>query len=194
MTTAFEQLKQIIEARHTTKPAAMNGTILPREQIMQLLELADRAPTHARTEPWRFIVYTGESLRQFCNDHAQLYWEHTPEDKRTQSKFESIRDQYKTVSHLVVTYMRRTPMAKIPASEEYAAASAAVENILLGCEALNIAAIWSTGGMTHHPAMKQYLQMAEEDVIIALLMLGKSDEAKPPTPRNIPLSEKVVFK
>lgn len=194
MNNDYNTLKEIIINRHTTKPAMMNGEKIDDEEVKALLELADRAPTHARTEPWRFIIYKNESLKQFCADHAELYWENTNEDKRRREKFDKLINQYQTVSHLIITVMKRTPGAKIPAIEEYAAVCAAVQNILLGCEALDIAAIWSTGGMTHSEALKKYLALQTEDMVAALLFLGKSDKEVPSTNRNIPLSEKISWR
>jgi len=171
----------------------MNGARIPDEQVIELLKLADRAPTHARTEPWRFWVYTGESLTRFGNDHAELYWNNTPEDKRQEDKAHNFRNMVAQVSHLVIVAMKRTPMAKIPMMEEYAAVAAATENILLGAEAAGISVLWSTGGMTHHPAMKAYLGLEEEDLVMGLLYMGYSDQEAKPTKRTIPLEEKMKW-
>ena len=73
MNTGFTTLSQIIKTRRTIKPNLFNGRKIPDEQINQLLELADWAPTHAYTEPWRFKVFAGEKVQQFCYDHAELY-------------------------------------------------------------------------------------------------------------------------
>ena len=51
MPDRFKVLQDIINQRHTTKPARMNGEKVEDSVILQLLQLADRAPTHARTEP-----------------------------------------------------------------------------------------------------------------------------------------------
>jgi nitroreductase len=193
MNTTFETLAQIINSRQTTKPAMMNGKIIPDSQIEALLSLADRAPTHARTEPWRFFVFSGEALQKFGQDHADMYWNNTAEELRTEEKALAFKKVVEKVSHLVIVVMRRTPMAKIPASEEFAATAAATQNILLGASAAGIAAIWNTGGMALKPAMKQYLDLAEEDSVMGLLYLGYTDEPAKPTPRNIPLTEKISW-
>lgn len=191
MNPNFETIAEVIRNRRTVKATAMNGQIIPNEQVDQLLRLADYAPTHGRTEPWRFVVYTGEALQQFCNDHAQLYWDNTPEETRSAQTVENLKHQGDMVSHLVVTLMKRTPETKIPLMEEYAATSAAVQNILLGAEALGLAAIWSTGGMALKPAMKAYYSLSEHDFVVGFLYLGYSDQPKKEAVRNIPLTEKV---
>lgn len=171
----------------------MNGAIIPDPVIWSLLELADHAPTHARTEPWRFFVYQEDALRQFCADHARLYWDNTPEDTRQQQTFNNLLHAGDMVSHLVVTVMKRTPETKIPVIEELAATAAAVQNLLLGAEAQGLAAIWNTGGMALKQPMKDYLSLAEEDIVVAFIYLGYTDQPKKEAQRNIPIAEKVKW-
>lgn len=84
----FETLQYIIQNRRSTKPALMNGKKIDDATIQQLLELADWAPTHGHTEPWRFVVYGGNAVQQFCNDHAELYKTHTPVEKFFTANYE----------------------------------------------------------------------------------------------------------
>ena len=116
----------------------MNGKKINAAAIKQLLELADWAPTHGRTEPWRFIVYTGNSLKVFCQQHADLYQTHTDPDKFTTAKYHGIVQNGEKVSHIIVAYMKRQPTQKIPLIEEISAVAASVEHILLGAQALGI--------------------------------------------------------
>lgn len=189
----WNSLQQIIMNRRSIKPSLMNGKKIEQASVQQLLELADWAPTHGRTEPWRFIVYTGESLKAFCQQHADLYQAHTDADKFTTAKYKSIIENGEKISHLVLVYMKRQPTQKIPLIEEIAAVSAAVEHILLGAQALGIVTLWSTGGMTHHESMKNMLGLAADDLVMGLLYLGYSDEAPAEGKRNIPLAEKISW-
>ena len=77
----FESLQKTIQARRSSKPAEMNGQKINNDFIQQLLELADWAPTHGRTEPWRFIVFEDLAKQQFCLDHAELYKANTDPEK-----------------------------------------------------------------------------------------------------------------
>ncbi len=192
--TKFEALKEIISNRRSTKPAALNGRKIDDAVIWDLLQLANWAPTHARTEPWRFVVYSQEAVKNFCADHAALYQQYTPEDKFTPAKFESIQHNGDNASHIVAVYMHRQAIAKIPVIEEIAAVAAATQNILLGAEALGISVLWSTGGMTHHPSMKQYLGLDEEDIVMGLLYLGYSDDPHQQGSRSVPVEAKVQWK
>ena len=190
----FESLKKTIQARRSSKPAEMNGQKINNDFIQQLLELADWAPTHGRTEPWRFIVFEDLAKQQFCLDHAELYKANTDLEKYSKAKYEKLKEQGDTLSHIMIVYMKRTTNNAIPVLEEIAAVSASIQNILLGAAALDISALWSTGGMTHHLAMKKMLDLADEDIIMGLLLLGYSDQPIQTGTRKIPMENKVVWK
>jgi nitroreductase len=90
--------------------------------------------------------------------------------------------------------MKRSLAKPIPAVEEIAAVSSAIQNILLGAEALAISSFWSTGGMAHHTSLKNYLGLGEEDIVMGLLFMGYSDLPVNAGKRNIPLEEKISWK
>jgi len=189
----FEILQSTIRNRRSVSWAKMNGAIIPNEIVNSLLSLADWAPTHGNTEPWRFYVYTGQALTNFAKAHADLYWNNTPEEKRQQSIYDKIEHNVDKVSHLLVSVMKRGNNPKIPLIEEIAAASAAVQNLLLGASALGVSALWSTGGLAHSPFLKKYLGLGEEDIILGLIFLGYTDEPVKEGIRKIPLHEKVQW-
>lgn len=171
----------------------MNGKHIPDEQVKELLELGIWAPTHGRTEPWRFFVYTGEAINKFAADHAKLYWDNTPEEKRSEDIFGKMHHSYDNVSHVVIAVMKRDPAEKFNIIEEISAAAAATQNILLGATALGIASFWSTGGLTHHTALKHYLGLAEHDHVLGLIYLGYSDEPAKEGKRNSSVEDKSVW-
>jgi nitroreductase len=188
----FSILSDIIKNRRSTKPVKMNGNIIPDEQVEQLLELANWAPTHGNTEPWRFIVYEPDQVKTFCSQHAELYKSYTKAESFLQANYDKILHNGDMVSHIIIAIMQRGNLPKITRLEEEAATSAAIQNILLGATALNIASFWSTGGMVLHPVMKPFLQLREEDVVMGILFLGYADITQ--TGKRItPLTEKVKW-
>jgi hypothetical protein len=52
--------------------------------------------------------------------------------------------------------MKRSRLPKIPAIEEIEPVACAVQNILLGATALNIASFWSTGGCNRKITMYHF--------------------------------------
>ncbi len=183
----------IVRDRRTVKAANMNGKKIADATIKDILKLADYAPTHGRTEPWRFFVYTGTALSKFCPAHSPIYLGNTPEVGRKQQTFDNLAHMGDMASHLVIVVMKRTADTKIPMMEEYAAVSASVQNVLLGAEAMGLAAIWNTGGMALKPAMKSYLSLADEDLVVGLIYMGYADQQKKEALRNVPLEEKITW-
>ncbi len=186
-------IESIIRHRRTVKPTAMNGKIIPDAVIDNILELTDWAPTHGRTEPWRFIVYAPEKIQQFAEDHAELYKENTSREKFKEASYEKLKQASEGASHVIVAYMKRGSNPNIPEIEEIAAASAAIQNLLLGAEAHGLATFWSTSGMVHQEALKDYLGLEEEDRVLGFLYVGLTDEPAKEGKRSTPLSEKIKW-
>jgi len=188
-TQDFSTISNIIKTRRTIKPAAMNGQKIPNSQIAALLELADWAPTHAHTEPWRFVIY--ENPQEFCRQHAEIYKQAATEAGNfNPATYNNLTHMGDLTSHIVIPVMHRGELSKIPVVEEVIAASCAVQNLLLGARALNIAAYWGTGGATLKPGMKTFLGFGDDDQVLGLLYLGYSAD-QPDGKRKIPLEEKV---
>jgi len=171
----------------------MNGKKITDEQVKEILKLANWAPTHGRTEPWRFIVYSGENVKNFCHQHAELYKANTAPEKFEQANYDKQLHNGDLASHIIIAIMQRGTLPKIPALEETAATAIAVQNILLGATASGIATFLSTSGMTHHPAMKDLFQLKHEDIVLGILYLGYSDE-KIEGKRQTEIEEKVIWK
>jgi len=188
----FDNIQETITARRSIKPATLNGKKIPDQQINQLLSLANWAPTHGYTEPWRFVVYSGDAVQQFCHQHAEMYKDNTPPEKFNPAKYQKQQHNGDKTSHIIAVYMQKGNNPNITALEEICATAAAVQNILLGAEALGIGILWSTGGAVLQPAMKEYLGLDEEDLMIGLLYMGYTDE--PVTPgRRTPIEAKTKW-
>ena len=189
----FSLLADVITNRRSVKPAKMNGKKIPDDVVKEILQLANWAPTHGRTEPWRFIVYSGDKLKEFCYQHAELYKAFTSSTKFEQATYDKQLHYGDLASHLIVAIMQRGTLEKIPALEEIVATAAAVQNILLGATAAGISSFLSTSGMTHHPAIKDFLSLNTEDVVIGMIYLGYSDE-ETEGKRQTSIDEKVTWR
>jgi nitroreductase len=193
MNDQFEIIASIIKNRRSVKPVRMNGKKIPDDQVRELLKLANWAPTHGRTEPWRFIVYSGNKVKEFCHRHAELYKTHTLPEKFEQANYDKQMHNGDLASHIIIAIMQRGKSPKIPALEEIAATAIAIQNILLGATAAGIASFWSTGGMVHHPVMKDFLNLNQEDIVMSLLYLGYTDDQMEGK-RQSGIEEKVAWK
>ncbi len=56
-------LQKAVKNRRTIYPKMFNGQQVPENVIDKMLELANWAPNHKNTEPWRFKVYAGNAKK-----------------------------------------------------------------------------------------------------------------------------------
>jgi len=170
----------------------MNGKKISDSDINQMLEAADWAPTHGMTEPWRLIVYAGNAVTAFCQQHAELYRNHTAPENFMQGNYDKLLHMGDLASHIIIAITQRGHLPKIPMWEETAATACAIQNMLLTAAGMGLAAYWGTGGMAQHQAMKDHLQLGEEDKVMGILYFGYTDITATGK-RNIPLAEKVKW-
>lgn len=189
----FETIKETIQNRRTRKPQLMNGQKIADETVQQLLELANWAPTHGNTQPWYFFVYAGNAVMDFCKAHAELYLQNTSTEKFVQGTYDKLAEMGSAASHVIIACMKRGANPKIPVLEEIAAASCAVQNLLLGAEAAGIAAYWGSGGMAYRPEMKTHLQLGEEDLVLGIIYLGYTNEESKAGKRPLPVEERTTW-
>jgi len=68
--------------------------------------------------------------------------------------------------------------------EDYAAACAAVQNVLLSLHSENVASKWVTGPVVQTPAFRELVEASPHDRVVALIMVGKPDDSKRLFPRR----------
>lgn len=168
----INMLETTIRTRRSIKPEMYNDQTVDDAIVQAMLDSAQWAPTHARTEPWRFVVFAGKGIQEFAHFQAALYKRITPEDQFNALKYEKMISTPLKASHVVLIGMKRQETEKLPHWEEVAAVSCAVQNILLTAHAYGIGAYWSTGGMTAHPEMRTFLGLGEKDQCMGMLYIG----------------------
>lgn len=151
---------------------------LSRETIRELIELATLAPNHRMTEPWRFTVVTGaarERLGRFWAERAAANV-----DPATRDAFIAGESKKPLRAPTLVIVSTRTDANPEIAEEDFAATSAAVENLLIAAQSKGIYTGWKTGKMIHDPEVKRYLGLDPGDRIVGTIYMGTEalDDAK----------------
>ena len=67
------KLINTIRARRSIMPSSYNNLPINDKQINLILEAANWAPTHKKTEPWRFKILKGKSKNSLGNFLAEKY-------------------------------------------------------------------------------------------------------------------------
>ncbi|EDM35299.1 nitroreductase [Pedobacter sp. BAL39] len=189
MEKEIDILTHIIKRRRSIFPASYTAEEIPVEQIQQVLESANYAPTHKLTEPWRFVVFRQAGKLKLAEELARLYKETTPTDKFLQKKYESILEKA-AQSSCIITLSAHLNSDKIPEWEELAALACAVQNMALTAEALNIGAYWSSPGMISD--LNGFLEMGAQDKCFGLFYMGYHNDV-PREAKRTPIEDKVKW-
>ena len=166
---------QIIKNRRSRFPDMYQDRHIEKETLIKILNTANYAPTHRKTEPWRFKVVQGtqkESLGQFLVEKYRQLQEN-PSDLKAKKILSKAQ---KSVA-IILIMMQRDPKESVPEWEEIAATAMAVQNMWLVCTELGIGSYWST---PHYiSAMSEFTDLAEGERCLGLFYMGYSDVELP---------------
>jgi nitroreductase len=188
----IEEINHLIKNRRSVFPVQyQKGKIIPREIVEQILENANWAPTHGRTEPWRFTVFAGEGLRKLAAFQAGLYQEKAA-GKFDENKYRKLAETPLLASHVISIGMKCDATGRIPEIEEIEAVACAVQNMYLTTTAYGIGSYWTTGGITGYEEAKPFFNLHENDRLLGFFYLGYIDKPSPAGFRK-PIEEKVTW-
>lgn len=165
-----------------------------RETILGLLEAASWAPSHHNTQPWRFIVMTGEGRGKLGEGYANVTAAESPgqEAGALEEKLRKERSKAYRAPVVIAAICSPSDDPRAVYAEELAAAQAAVQNLLLAAHAHGLGAIWRSGAPMYHPRMKETFELRADEEIVAFIYLGYPD-MKPLEPKRVPIGEKTTW-
>ena len=188
-----ELFNEIIQSRRSTFPYQFErGKHIPDETVRQILENANRAPNHKKTEPWRFTVFTGEGLQRFSQMQAEIYTRYAG-DKFKETKLLNLTNYPLMSSHVIAIGMKRSKEHVVPEIEEIIAIGCAVENIYLSVNAYGLGGYLSTGGITYLEEAKPYFDLEPEDKLIGFFFIGYPASIPETTSKRQPVEDKAKW-
>ena len=162
----------LIERRRSVFPAQYNDRPIADKEIETILEAANWAPSHKRTEPWRFKVVTGNAKIRLGEFMAAVYEKHTAKPKKIKTK--KIIDKARQSAVIIAICMQRDPEERLPEWEEIAATAMAVQNMWLGCVELGIGCYWSSPSIIKY--MDGFFDLQAGEQCLGFLYMGYFDE------------------
>ncbi len=187
-----EIINNVIKERRSIYPNMYTGEPVPDVIIKQMLENANWAPTHKITEPWRFIVFTGDGLKKLADFQSELYKNVTIKDGSfKENVYEKLSKKPLSASHVIAIGMARDSKKSLPEVEEISAVAAAVQNMYLTAAAYKVGVYWGTGGVTYFPEAKPFFGLGKDDLLMGFLYLGIPKSW--PDGRRTPVEEKITW-
>ena len=178
----------LIKRRRSVFPPQYNSKPVTKAQVEKVLEAANWAPNHKKTEPWRFKVMMGASKARLGDFLSKKYEETDARPK--QIKIKKLKENPRNAGAIIAICMQRDPKESLPEWEELAATAMAVQNMWLYCTEQHLGCYWSSPGLIKF--MDEFLEMEEGEQCLGFFYLGYYDENLSPGERK-PIAEKVQW-
>jgi nitroreductase len=180
-----DQLNELIRQRRSVFPEDYTGEKVSDDIVKQIIENARWAPTHKLTEPWRFMVFTGDGIRALATTQSDLYKSVTEADGTfKENKYRNLLTKPHLSSHIIVVIMKRDEKKSVPEIEECGAVFCAVQNMYLTATAYGVGCYLSTGGITYFEEAREFFGLEGDDRIIGFFHLGIPKKNYPPGRRK----------
>ena len=172
-----------VAKRRSVFPQFFTDEPVKRAVVEELLAAANAAPSHRKTEPWRFRVYTGAGREELKRTIVEVYEAaRAPEvrDPKVGPKFAKKVAQSPVV---VAIFLHRDPEERVPEWEEIAAVGCAVENLWISLDHYALGGYWSSPGFLTND-YGQWPGAADNERCLGLFYLGHYEMPDLPRPRG----------
>ena len=188
-----DYINTLIHKRRSIFPKDYTEKKVDDAIVRQMLENANWAPTHKFTEPWRFIVYTGEGRKKLADLQASVYKQKTEQDGTfKEERYQNLLTKPFESSHIILVYMKRDENKSVPELEEIGAVFCAIQNMYLTAAAYEVGCYLSTGGITFFEESNAAFGLSSQDKILGFLHVGIPKHTNQVSRRN-PIEQKVTW-
>ena len=174
------ELFEAINTRCSVK--VVKADAVPHDVIEKILDAGNRAPNHFKVRPWRFFVLTGNARNKLGDVMAVSQHDRLPD--APQEGLDKTRALPLRAPVIIAVVVDKPVETKVLEVENFAAASAACQNILLAAHALGLGAIWRTGEWVRDAKVKEFFGFPEDQIIAGFIYVGYPDVITEPLVRS----------
>jgi len=167
MTVTFDDLATLIRSRRTSMLVDKSREV-PVGIVEQLCELAQWAPNHKRTWPWRFALFTGEGRARLGEAFVA---DMIDRDFGDEGKRAKTLTKYLRAPAVLVIGAAANPKPSLH-DENRDAVAAGIQNIMLGAEALGLATYWGTAPLIDSPRALELCGFEPDVRLINVMYMG----------------------
>lgn len=180
----------LIRQRRSIFPPVYTDEPIEKHIIEEILENANWAPTHRRTEPWRFRVFRGQARSLLADFLAEWYKSHTPAADFSEVRYKKMQVNPLRSDTIIAICLQRDPEERVPEWEEIAAVACAVQNMWLSCTAYGLGSYWSTPPAAQDAATLLALEPGQR--CLGFFYIGRYD-LPPAAGERKPLADKTIW-
>jgi len=183
-------LLEAIRHRRSFKLPELSPEPIDPSLIDRMLEAANWAPSHGKTEPWRFVVFTGDARGTLGEALGEAYRAVTPAEKFTEPALVATRDRVWKAPVWIALGVEPDP-ARVE-WEELIAFGCAVMNLQLMACALGLGCKWTSASTAVHPLVAETVGFGGGIALKGFLYVGRPVVEWPAGERS-PIGEKVCW-
>lgn len=150
-------------------------------EIETMLRAATRVPDHGRLEPWRFILYRGDSRIEVGQKLAELA------EQREGPLAEGRRNQelsrFSRAPLVIGVVSSPKDHAKIPQWEMFLSGAAAAMNLVIAANAMGYGTNWITNWYSDNEEGRALLGLAPHERVVGFIHIGSYEGQAPERPR-----------
>jgi nitroreductase len=155
---------------------------ISKELVETIIEAAIWAPNHHLTEPWRFVVMTGDGRRKLGEAMSTAL--SLSAGGMTQERLDAERNKPLGASVIIALINSPKIGPNFVPQEEIVAAGAALQNMLLAAHSLGLGSMVRTGLHAYSEVVRKFFQLNEQESVVGLVYLGHIAEPPPPGRRG----------
>ena len=173
----LREFDSLMRRRRSVFQAQYTGEPIDEDTVRRLLDHATCAPTHKRTEPWRFTVFMGKGLARLAEIQSGCYKEVTEANGTfREERYKGLQTKPLQSACIIAIGMKRDEKQSVPEVEELGAVFCAIENLYLSAAAHGVGGYLSTGGITYFEKAKPLFGLGPADRLIGFFNLGVPKE------------------
>ena len=184
-------INDIIRNRRSIFPSMFSDEKIDDKIILDILENARWAPNHKMTEPWKYIVFTRDTLKDLSDFCGEAYRKLVPPDKFSEMKYNKTKKKILSSSHVIAVCLNRSVEINIPEWEELAALAMSVQNLWLSVSAYGLGGYWSSP--KYISIANEFLKLKENQSCMGFFYLGVPQPNIELKSERKPLLEKVTW-
>ena len=203
-----DQTFNLMKCRRSVSPKDyVPGGNVSTKDLHRMLEAANWAPTHGKTQPWHYVILSGTAAIQtyldFISDWYTKRADTIAEEKlaRVRTKYERLSEFWpEKVCHVALIVMRRQalPDKRMPEWEEMCATACSVQNMHLMATSMGIGGYWSSQTWCKEAweseDVREYLNISQEDKLLGAFTIGEVNPSTKFRSTRRPILDSVEFR
>jgi len=150
-----------------------------KEQLAQIFQAALRTPDHGKLQPYHFVVVEQAGFTRLANLLTAAAIEMNLDEKQ----FAKVNKICAAPMIIGVVAKIDNNIAKVPVWEQMLTAGCAAYGIQLAAQDLGFDNVWVTGKWVNGSELRQAFGCAEQDKVVALILLGTAAERPDKEPK-----------